>query len=95
MWNGKNDERRDPWMGNAWILDLKSRRVVWELSAASTERGRRSTRAFTGTVQLPAGNYEAFYSAFPNIYWTDENGTPTRRSASSAGSPTKGSTSSA
>jgi hypothetical protein len=74
MWNGKNDDRRDPWMGNAWILDLKSRRVVWELSAASTERGRRSTRAFAGNVRLPAGTYEAFYSAFPNMYWTDEKG---------------------
>src|SRR3954471_22197374 len=42
MWS--RDDRRDPWMGNAWILDLKSRAVVWELSAASTERGTRSTR---------------------------------------------------
>jgi len=74
MWNGKNDGRRDPWMGNAWILDLKSRRVVWELSAATTERGRRSTRAFAGAVRLPAGTYEAFYSPFPNMYWTDEKG---------------------
>ena len=74
MWNGKNDGRRDPWMGNAWILDLKSRRVVWELSAASTERGRRNTRAFAGAVRLPAGTYEAFYSPFPNMYWTDEKG---------------------
>src|SRR5580765_3036660 len=61
-------------MGNAWILDLKSRRVVWELSAASTERGHRSTRAFNGTVKLPAGTYEAFYSAFPTMYWTDGKG---------------------
>ena len=74
MWNGKADDRRDPWMGNAWILDLKSRRVVWELSTATTERGRRSTRAFAGNVRLPAGTYEAFYSAFPNMYWTDEKG---------------------
>ena len=74
LWNGKNDDRRDPWMGNAWILNLKSRRVVWELSAASTERGRRSTRAFAGNVRLPAGTYEAFYSAFPNMFWTDEKG---------------------
>jgi hypothetical protein len=74
MWNGKSDDRRDPWMGNAWILDLKSRRVVWELSAAPTERGRRSTRAFAGNVRLSAGTYEAFYSAFPNMYWTDEKG---------------------
>ena len=54
MWHGKDDDQREPWMGNAWILDLKSRRVVWELSGASTERGRRSTRAFNGTVRLPA-----------------------------------------
>src|SRR5438046_1035038 len=32
MWNGRKDDRRDPWMGHAWILDLKSRLVVWELS---------------------------------------------------------------
>lgn len=74
MWKDKNDSRRDPWMGNAWILDLKSRRVVWELSAASTERGRRNTRAFAGTVRLPAGTYEAFYSPFPSMYWSDEKG---------------------
>jgi hypothetical protein len=73
MWKDKND-RRDPWMGNAWILDLKSRRVVWELSAASTERGRRNTRAFAGSVRLPAGTYEAFYSPFPSMYWTDDKG---------------------
>ena len=79
MWNGKNDAQRDPWMGNAWILDLKSRRVVWELSAASTERGRRSTRAFAGSVRLPAGTYEAFYSAFPNMFWTDEDGNSAQR----------------
>jgi hypothetical protein len=75
MWNGKEkDDRRDPWMGNAWILDLKSRRVVWELSASTTERSRRGTRTFDGTVRLPAGTYEAFYGAFPNWYWASEDG---------------------
>ena len=44
MWNGR-EEGREPWTGNAWILDLQSRRVVWELSEASTSRGRpTSTR---------------------------------------------------
>ena len=65
-------------MGNAWILDLKSRRVVWELSAAATERGRRSTRVFNGTVRLPAGTYEAFYSAFPTSTGATTRATPTR-----------------
>jgi hypothetical protein len=74
MWPGKDEARREPWMGDAWILDLSSRKVVWELSAASTERGRRGTRTFSGTLRLPAGTYEAFYAAFPNIYSTDEDG---------------------
>jgi hypothetical protein len=77
MWNTKDETHRDPWMGNAWILDLKSRKVMWELSTASTERGRRGTRVFNGTVRLPAGTYEAFYSAFPNMVWTNENGDTT------------------
>jgi hypothetical protein len=77
MWSGHKDDVRDPWMGNAWILDLNTRKVVWELSAASTERGHRSTRVFSGNVRLPAGTYEAFYSAFPNMYWSDEDGNTT------------------
>ena len=75
LWSS-NDPRRDPWMGNAWILDLRTRRVVWELSTVSTERGPRSTRVFAGSVRLPAGNYEAFYSAFPNMFVSDEDGNP-------------------
>ncbi len=76
MWR-KDDATagKEPWMGNAWILDTKSRRVVWELSAAKTSRGDRSTRVFTGTVRLPAGSYEAFYASFPDG-WTVGDGEP-------------------
>lgn len=73
MWSGRQDDRRDPWMGNAWILDLNSRKVAWELSAAQTQRGPHSTRAFNGTVRLPAGTYEVFYAAFPSMYVSDDN----------------------
>jgi hypothetical protein len=79
MWSPK-DPRQDPWMGNAWILDLTTRRVVWELSAARTERGPRGTRAFSGAVRLPAGTYEAFYAAFPNVFVDgDGNSTASQR----------------
>jgi hypothetical protein len=75
MWQG--DQRKNPklaWTGNAWILDLKSRKVVWELSAASTSRESRGTREFTGAVKLPAGSYAAYYSSFPDgEYWSDED----------------------
>src|SRR6185369_8441431 len=66
MWSPK-PAQSEPWMGNAWILDLSTRKVVWELSGASTRRGTRSLRAFDGSVRLPAGTYEAFYSAFPTM----------------------------
>ena len=73
MWNGRESDRpAEPWMGNAWILDLSSRKVAWELSTAQTERGRRSTREFNGAVRLNAGTYEVFYAPFPNMYWSDD-----------------------
>src|SRR5579871_2449042 len=31
IWNGSPDKPADPWIGNAWILDLTTRRLVWEL----------------------------------------------------------------
>ena len=72
MWRGNDAARHEPWMGNAWILDTKSRRVVWELSAATTSRGASSTRVFNGSVRLPAGSYEAFYSSFPDVWRVGE-----------------------
>lgn len=74
MWKGA-DAPRAPWMGNAWILDTQSRQVVWELSAASTSRGSRNTRVFSGPVRLAPGTYEAFYSSFPNT-WEVTDGEP-------------------
>jgi hypothetical protein len=71
IWRGRNDQRRDPWVGNAWILDLRSRKVVWELSAANTSRGSGDQRVFKGTIRLPAGSYAAYVSAYPTGYSTD------------------------
>ena len=59
------DEERPAWQGNAWILDARTRAVVWELRRSDTEHGRRDTRTFDGTIRLPAGAYEVYYAAFP------------------------------
>ncbi len=73
MWDGKKSQL--PWSGNAWIIDLKSRKVVWELSAAKTSAGSSGTRTFDGSVKLPAGSYQAFYASYPSaMYWTEEEG---------------------
>jgi hypothetical protein len=70
----KNGKPVPPWSGNAWILDLQSRKVVWELSAAQTTSGSRGLREFTGTLRLPAGSYTAYYASFPDgEYWSDDN----------------------
>jgi hypothetical protein len=69
MWDGKRPPR--PWSANAWIIDLKSRSVVWELSAAQTSRGRGATQEFSGATTLPPGAYQAFYAFYPAMYWSD------------------------
>ena len=75
MWNGKNDDRRDPWMGNAWILDLREPPGRLGAERARPPSAAAATRAPSpARVRLPAGTYEAFYAAFPNIYWTDDKG---------------------
>jgi hypothetical protein len=64
------------WTGNAWILDVKTRAVVWELSSASTSEGAHNTRVFNGSVKLPEGSYAAYYAAFPDgEYWAGDNQT--------------------
>jgi len=70
----KNGKPVPPWSGNAWILDLQSRKVVWELSEAQTTSGSRGLREFKGTLRLPAGSYTAYYGSFPDgEYWSDDN----------------------
>jgi hypothetical protein len=71
MWRGRDDQA-EPWRGDAWILDTHARRVVWQLSTAATARGRQGTRTFSGTVNLPAVTYEAFYASFPPVTWTGD-----------------------
>lgn len=47
-----------------WILDLGSRKVVWEMDRDNTESVRRThVREFDGTVKLNAGLYKVYYFA--------------------------------
>jgi len=72
MWE-RNGKPVPPWTGNAWILDLQSRKVVWELSEATTTQGSHGLRTFKGSVHLPAGSYSAYYASFPDgEYWSED-----------------------
>src|SRR4029453_3099013 len=75
-WEG--DQRKSavpvPWTGNAWILDLASRKVVWELSSAQTSAGSAGLRTFNGSVRLPEGSYVAYYASYPDgEYWSESD----------------------
>src|SRR3954469_6319864 len=73
MWE-RNGKAVPPWSGNAWIMELQSRKVVWELSAANTTQRGRGLREFKGGIALPAGSYTAYYASFPDgEYWIDES----------------------
>jgi hypothetical protein len=62
------------WPGNAWIIDARTREVVWELRTAPTVTEKNGLRSFHGRVVLPVGNYEAGYAAlFPvSRRWNDK-----------------------
>jgi len=74
-WNWGNDDDRDVWPAAAWILDARTREVVWDLRTAETERAKSGLRRFDGSLRLPAGVYEAHYGSFPaTSVWTEGTG---------------------
>src|SRR5262249_19772312 len=68
--------QRDPgyWRGNAWILNARTRDVVWELRRANTKGARRDLERFDGNVQLPAGDYEVYYASYSGMYGQKSSG---------------------
>jgi hypothetical protein len=62
-WWRRNDER-DSWPAAAWILDARTRAVIWDLRRAKTSRAHGAVRQFSGLVRLPAGIYEAHFASY-------------------------------
>lgn len=62
-WRWENEER-ETWPAAAWIIDARTREVVWDIRTARTDRDRSGVRRFDGTVRLPAGIYEAHYASY-------------------------------
>ncbi len=57
----------------AWIIDSKTRDLVWTIiDADEIDRSRRIT-TFEEKVQLEPGNYEVYYSTFANYQFFDGN----------------------
>jgi hypothetical protein len=58
-------KRSDLRLSSAWILDAKTREVVWDLGDAESETVSEHLREYTGSPSLPAGRYEVYYASFP------------------------------
>jgi hypothetical protein len=58
------DDEQTTWPAAAWILDTRTRAVVWDIRAVDTRRESNGLRRFSGTVHLPAGTYEAHYASY-------------------------------
>lgn len=66
------ETRRDGFsLSNAWILDARTRRVMWDFEQARTHDRNRGVREVRETLTLPAGAYEVYYASFPNGYYND------------------------
>jgi hypothetical protein len=72
-WGSWQDDDRTTWPAAAWIIDARTRHVVWDLRSAETERSANGLRRFTGSVHLPAGAYEAHYASYAAA-WTSIDG---------------------
>lgn len=50
---------------SAWILNKTSREVAWKLRNASRHSRSRGLAEYDDVVQLPKGEYEVYYAAYP------------------------------
>src|SRR5947209_15274419 len=68
------DDDQTTWPAAAWILDARTRAVVWDLRAVDTRRESNGLRRFSGTLHLPAGTYEAHYASYPasSVSWNGD-----------------------
>ena len=62
------DDQQTTWPAAAWILDARTRAVVWDIRSAETRRESNGLRHFDGTIRLPAGTYEAHYASYPSAF---------------------------
>src|SRR5262245_8446587 len=63
-WSSGDNDEWSTWPAAAWILDAATREVVWDLREARTERSEEGLRRYSGTIELPAGVYVAYFGSF-------------------------------
>lgn len=59
------DRRNTAILGYGWILNSRSRESVWIMQPEQERRAWGDRQEQTAEVSLPAGDYEAYYAAYP------------------------------
>src|SRR5262245_31177973 len=67
------NRREEMILGTTWILNSKSREVVWQFAAQTSGNVRRAqAQAQEATLKLPAGAYEVYYACYPYFHNEDD-----------------------
>jgi len=53
---------------NAWILNAATRKVVWSLKDADSEKLSKHLLEYSDEPKLPKGRYEVYYSTYPSVW---------------------------
>ena len=67
---GAGDPEHGDLYAYGWILDRRSRQVVWQLDTDESGRGPGTNYSWKGDLQLPAGDYTAYFAPFTQHYRT-------------------------
>lgn len=65
----RQEHRKISDLASAWILDARSREVVWDLRKAKGSRQRRDLRRVEESVRLDPGLYEVYYATYPTGHY--------------------------
>ena len=61
--------RKNWWITRSWILDARTRKVMWQSASDEGNRRGRGLQDFKENVSLPQGDYEVYFSAYGPIVW--------------------------
>jgi hypothetical protein len=70
----RGSRRNDALFTNAWILDARTREVVWEMYNADAKKKSRRLLEYDEPLRLPAGAYEVYYATFPYLNYHYDRG---------------------
>lgn len=70
----RGSRRNDALFTNAWILDSRTREVIWEMYDADGKKKSRRLLEYDESLRLPAGAYEVYYATFPYLNYHYDHG---------------------